>query len=345
MISSSLNRAYTGMPEDEQDPYRMANDSTAQDPNLPPTRSEEEVGRPAPVETQPTETSKAEEPVKTAAPSTTPRGPEQVRLEPKKTFAQMREAGEARPPAPTATMGSGEPPPPAIIDKSRIPPTLMTDVPPNIPDETGFVGYSDVPQTSPKVSPAVAPTPTTTRTSDALLSLLTGGAQGTNQTPLQAATNAKLLDRLNSSSPYDSDAVRSEYDYLAGNIDDQFAMDSRALDEGMARRGLYGSTGKDFHSGRLSDLNVGRRSAKISLAQDLANKFATTKGQYDTDAITQAENATNASDANQRSWLNQLMGYGQDAFTNDLATAEFNQRQNESEQDFLMRMLAMGYGV
>lgn len=204
--------------------------------------------------------------------------------------------------------------------------------------ETGG-GY--VPQGQPANAAADAPP----SSSNPILDLLTGGAMGTNQSPVQQATNQKLLDQLHSSSPYDSKAVRDEYDYLAGNIDDQFAQDTRNLDEGMAARGLYGSAGKDFHSGRLSDLNVGKRSAKTALAQDLANKFATTKGQYDANAISQGQAGAAQGNADQMNWLRSLMGYGNDAFNNDLATAEFQQRQNESEQDYMLRLLQLGYGV
>lgn len=351
MMKRSLNTAYTLMPEEEQDPYRFVNDSTASDPNLPqeeprtetPMRTEETVGRPP----TPQETAQPEpEPVKADEPRALE--PDPVRLEPRKTFAQMQADGEARPPMPqsvepikqlmgageiadeTGFVGSNEDVPPPIIDRRRSLPTITDPA---------------VSQVTPTVQAPVNVPDAPPRSSDALLSLLTSRGVEGDRTALESATDAKLLERLNSSSPYDSQAVRDEYDWLAGGIDDQFAMDERALDEGMARRGLFGSAGKDFHSGRLSDLNVGRRSAKISLAQDLANKYATSKGAYDSEAINQAQAGNAQADATRRAWLSQLMGYGNDAFANDLATAEFNQRQNESEQDFLMRMLAMGYGV
>lgn len=407
----SLKRAYTMQPDDSDDPYRMANDSNAADPNLPQPRTEEQVGRPAPVEA-PQPEPRTEEQVGRPAPAEEPRSetptPQAERPEPeapKPTFAQMEAEGRARPPAPSAadTLQGMMVAPPAQPIQSEVPPiatdwgggsggpdTGVSMVPPSgmitetvenlaPPTATDWGGRGGPDPDGVSLAPpgsmitetmeglgrgtatdwggpgsngpdggmasAGPPAQSSPRSSDAILSLLTGGAMGTNQTPLGEATNRKLLDQLNASSPYDSQAVRDEYDWLSGNIDDDYAMQTRSLDEGMASRGLYGSSGKDFHSGRLSDLNVGQRSAKVSLAQDLANKYATTKGQYDANAINQAQSGSAQEQADRRAWLSQLMGYGQDAFTNDLASAEFNQRQNESEQDFLLRMLQMGYGV
>lgn len=183
------------------------------------------------------------------------------------------------------------------------------------------------------------------RKEDPLLKLLMGQVQGENDSELDTLTEDKIKKQLAESSPYASQDVRDEYDWLAGTIDDRFKTDERLLGDRMAARGLYGSAGKDFHTGRAADLNVGARSAKISLAQDLANKYATTKGQYDANAIDQAQENSARDDAERRAWLQSLMGYSDDAFNHDLAAAEFDRRTNESEQDFLLRMLMAGYGV
>ncbi len=189
------------------------------------------------------------------------------------------------------------------------------------------------------------PTPTLPSSVDSILPLLTGKATGNDKSALQQATEAKTLAQLNGSSPYDSAEVKNEYDWLSGNIDDQYATDVRNTDDQFAQRGLYGSAGKDFHSGRLSDLNVGKRSAKETLGRDLANKYATTKGQYDANAIAQGQAGTNAENAGQLDWLHSLMGYGNDAYNHDLETAKFQEGQNESEQDYILRLLQAGYGA
>jgi hypothetical protein len=175
-----------------------------------------------------------------------------------------------------------------------------------------------------------------------LLSQLGGG--GFSST-LQSDTLKAADDQLNNPSPYNSQAVKDQYDWLAGNIDDDFATKQRQLDEDQARKGLYGSVGKDFHSGRAADLNVGQRTAKTSLARDLANQYATTAGQYGANAITQGQNTTTQANANNLAYLSQLMGFGQNAFNNDLQTAQFGQHQSENEQDYLLRLLEAGYGA
>ena len=139
--------------------------------------------------------------------------------------------------------------------------------------------------------------------------------------------------------------MRKEYDWSAGNIDDDFDTRQRMLDQQMAARGLFGSAGKDFHSGRLSDLNVGRRSAKESLARDLDTKYAQSYNDYLSNAINEGQTATNAQNAQQLSWLNALIGYGDTAFNHDLETAKFNHGLDIDYEALLKAMLAAGYGA
>lgn len=399
--------------EEPDDPYSGFSDSNADQPDQPPEPAGE----------QPTE-QRAEQPKPAPAapkpytpPATVTHDGEPA---PVRTFAQIEQQGQARPPMPepepidtpapftpyaqpevytpqdTPPPRSGElpaidasvptpydltpsdvggmtgdspaqalPDVPVDMPAPFVPPTLGvpgpigTDV--NVPvDLTGKAPIPQRPDVAPTdtggmiattpggaspLAPPTAPASTPPAASNPILDLLTGGATGGNKTDLQKATEAKAMSQLNGASPYDSKAVRDEYDYLAGNIDDQYTTDTRHLDDSFAQRGLYGSAGKDFHSGRLSDLNVGKRSAKIALGQDLANKFATTKGQYDANAINQAENVGQTDQANRFGYLQNLMGYGNDAFSHDLQTAQFQQNQNESDQDYLLRLLSLGYGV
>lgn len=175
-----------------------------------------------------------------------------------------------------------------------------------------------------------------------ILGMLTGGSQGTGAgSAVQNATQQSTLDLLKNPNPYNSQAVQDEYNWLGGNIDDEYSLKQNALDEEMARRGLGVSTNK---AGRLNDLNIGKRSAKTSLATDLANKLATTTGQYQTNAINTGNTVGAAAQGGQQSWLAQLMGYGNDAFNHDLATNAVNQNAANSWQDYILQLLGAGYG-
>lgn len=211
-------------------------------------------------------------------------------------------------------------------------------------------GYTPPPSTTSSTSTPTTTNPSTTSSTTSassaldLLPQLLAGVTGANN-PLTTATTNAVLSQLNSPNPYNAQAVQDEYNWLAGNIDDQFARDQQALDNEMARRGLYGSAGKDFHSGRLSDLNVGKRNAKISLARALADAKAKSDAGYTSNAIAQAQTAQNASNANALNYLNAIMGFGQNAFNNDLATAQFNNQLSTQDLNFLLQLLAAGYGA
>lgn len=176
-----------------------------------------------------------------------------------------------------------------------------------------------------------------------MLGQLMAGTQGKGAgSEVQGATQQAILDQLKNPNAYGSDAVKSAYDWMGGSIDDQYDLQRKDLEEEMARRGLTTST---IGAGRLSDLNIGQRSAKASMAQDLGQKMAESQQSATGQAINQGMAGGSGAQANQQSWLQQLMGYGQQGFENDMSTAKFNQTQNNDWQEYLMKMLGQGYGT
>jgi hypothetical protein len=174
-----------------------------------------------------------------------------------------------------------------------------------------------------------------------ILTNLTGGMAGTGAgSGVRNATEAATMQQLSSPSPYSSADVQKAYDWQGGQIDDQYALQRTQLEEDMARRGLSAST---IYGGNLNDLNIGQRSAKATLANDLGQNLAQTMGQYQTNAINSGNSTANSSAGNQQNYIAQLMGYGQNAYNNDMGTATFNANQNNSYQDFLLKMLGAGY--
>lgn len=277
------------------------------------------------------------------------------RVEAPRTFAQMQAAGEARPPmpvtmAPAAYMAAEATPTPwngtqgaepspdrayTVRRESNRPPRTPNDRrQPNVPGPQQVEPEEEVPSAGGSTGP------------NDLLEMILAGLRGNGASgELRAALNEAIMAQLAGPNPYNSEAVRSEYEWLAGNIDDDFTQRERATDEGMAARGLYGSAGKDFHSGRLSDLNVGRRSAQTTLAHDLASDYARSEADYRRSAIEQALVGAGAANQEELQWLMTLLGYGQQGFENDMRTAEFNTRQNQDYERLLQMLLGAGYGA
>lgn len=131
------------------------------------------------------------------------------------------------------------------------------------------------------------------------------GVGGGNGSPLGGSIEQVLRQLLANPTAYGTDAMQREYEAGGRQIDDDFALQTKALNEEMARRGLYDSS---IAAGNLSDLNIGKRSAQIELMDSLLGKRA------------------DAQDNGIRSALSAAMGYD-----SDLRGFGENQRQfNES---------------
>lgn len=163
------------------------------------------------------------------------------------TFAQMQAAGQARPAPPM-------PPAPA----------------PGMPQSAGMGPNGMAPlmnamASSPNTQSPAAPMPYAAPQSPV--------AASGQPSPIAGSSNVNdaLARLLGSPSAYQSKDVMATYNQLGSQIDDQFNQQVTGVNEEMARRGLYDST---IAGGRLYDTEVGRRSAKTSLAQDLARQQA-----------------------------------------------------------------------
>lgn len=175
-----------------------------------------------------------------------------------------------------------------------------------------------------------------------MLNELIKGAQGQGQGgQVQQATLDALMKLLQNPNPYGSQDVKDQYGWLGGQIDDEYSLRQQQLGEEMARRGLGYSTN---YGGRLQDLNIGQRSGKISLAQDLAHQFAQNDSNARMGAIGLGNTVGTQAQNNQQSWLAQLMGYGQQAFNNDLATNAMNQNAAQQWQNYILALLGYGGG-
>ena len=186
---------------------------------------------------------------------------------------------------------------------------------------------SNTPPASGGVVPAGPGAIITTQTGGQNTGPSSPSTQGQSNTNSAADILGLLTKGATDPGRYGTEQVKNSYNWLGGNIDDEYALRERQLKEDMSRRGLSDST---INAGNLKDLNIGRRSAKESLAYDLGDKVASTGAQDKASTL---------------DYLRGLMGYGQQGFENDMTTAKFNADQENNWNDFLMKMLGAGYGT
>jgi hypothetical protein len=179
-----------------------------------------------------------------------------------------------------------------------------------------------------------------------------GGGSGSGLNP---AIEQNVMELLKNPSGYTTDAATSTFNRLGGAIDDQFNVDNQKINEDMARRGIPVST---IAGGRLFDSNVARKSAKEDLAGRILTDQASTLGSDRARAIATASgygndqfsNALNTFLANRGSdsqtfnegeqKLHDYTDFGQQGFSNSLAT----QQANNQQQQQMMQMLLQLFG-
>lgn len=241
------------------------------------------------------------------------------------------------PSAPTPTLQNTGPqgfgPPATNSPSSPAPFTPQTPTP--TPSGGSGIGAALAPAMSPNTAAGSSPT------FDVLNSLISGASGKGAGSAVQSATQQKALDLLNNPSPYGSQDVKNLYSDLGGNIDDQFNVERQQLGEEMAKRGLGTST---IYGGRLNDLNIGQRTAKEELAKNLATNYAQTLGNYQQGAVNTGNTVGTTAQNNSLGWLSSLMGYGQNAFNNDVTTNALNQNATNNYQNYILQLLGLGYG-
>lgn len=231
--------------------------------------------------------------------------------------------------APINALAGGDtmPPPisaPANPGVTATPNASITSMAPGI--DINAISRTDPSGSAPLTSPGLQRTDTGGQTPSTPPTISPTGAPASNTAPAASSDILQmLLGGANAPGSYGTDQTKAAYNWLGGQIDDQYALKQKALDDSAAARGLGTSTIK---AGQLNDLNIGQRNAKESLAYDLADKQASQGA---------------AAQQSRLQWLQSLMGYGQQGFNNDLATANFNANQNNSYQDWLLNLLGIGY--
>lgn len=168
-----------------------------------------------------------------------------------------------------------------------------------------------------------APTPTTAPAPTAAPAPQTGGlTPGTATVGMgqNLPFNLQALLGYNAQNPsrYTGDVVMDAYERMDRRLGDQFDVERQLINEDAARRGIYHST---IPLGRLGDVGIRQSQARSDLASSLLQDQAQTYGADRTSAIAQ------------------LMGYGQNQFSNQLDTARFNAEQDLANQYLLLQLL------
>lgn len=202
-------------------------------------------------------------PSSAGAGSTAPRQAAQALRSAPQTFSQMQSQGIARPA-----------PPPAF----SLSPMTMGQIE-NAPGSQGFPASPNfliadggpLPSIMPPTQ-APGPTPTTPTSPPTLPGPSNPSTPGKQGSPLDADLTARILGWLgNPQGAYSSDAFNSDVKRAYDQIDDEYSLNQKSLADNLAARGL-GTTGdSSIGLGRLSDLNVGRKSAKENVLGTLSS--------------------------------------------------------------------------
>lgn len=264
-------------------------------------------------------------PAQAPAQQTQPAPPAQV----KPTFAEMQKAGQARPNPPA-------PAPAQVMPYAGQMPVLTQQT------AAQAMPYSGQMVNSQGFQPMPAPTqmPTNQQTmSGQGLDIGAELARRYQQGGVSPEVRQGISAAIANPSAYNSQLVRDIYGQLGQDIDDEFAQREVALREEMAGRGLSDSS---IQGGRLADLNVGRRSARQGLANQLGQMVAQDYSGARDRALGMGMARDQFGQQLGQSYLDRLMGFGQQAFQNDLTQAEFN-RQLQNDQDrLMMQMFGIG---
>ena len=126
-----------------------------------------------------------------------------------------------------------------------------------------------------------------------------GGAGGDFRPEAEKA----LRELLANPTGFTDEMFQKNYNRLAGQIDDEYAINQQDVQTEMARRGLSDST---INAGRLNDLNIGKRSAKTELADRTLYEMGQALTQGKQNATGQAIGYGNTQNAQAMEGLQQL---------------------------------------
>ena len=160
--------------------------------------------------------------------------------------------------------------------------------------------------------------------------VLPTGALGS---PLRGTLQQQIANMLANPSSYGTEAVQRERERGARGIDDQYKQQETSLREELVRRGLGQAEEGTIGLGRLSDLNIGRRSAQVELEDRLQTKLAETQSADLRAAIAQAMGLEGLTSEEQRFEKELAFRGGEGAANRAMSLEELKARREESAAD------------
>lgn len=272
-------------------------------------------------------------PVQQAAPQQAPAAPRQSVTEgaqPRKTFAQMQQEGYARPNPPAPAPAPAQAPAPAGVQMYDGGMPILQQAP---------AQPMAVQQQAPAQAPMASQTQMLPTASGQGLDIGAELARQYRQGGVSDEVSRGISGAIANPSAYNSDLVKNIYGQLGQNIDDDFAQRETMLREEMAGRGLSDSS---IQGGRLRDLNVGRRSAREGLANQLGQMVAQDYAGARDRALGMGMARDQYGNQMGQSYLDRLMGFGQQAFDNDIQQAQFNRMLQNDQDQLMLQMFGLG---
>lgn len=262
-----------------------------------------------------------------AAPA--PSGQQQIA----QTFTQMQRQGIARPPAPQQPVGMV---PGGTMVNTAIPRPQIDPARQQQPAGGQVLPQQQPAQQQPNIMQML------------LQRLGQPGTIGGNG-PLGGHVVGSLLDSLANPSAYNSDQAKATFDRLNQGLSEGFDVERQKIREEMARRGLGDST---IYGGRLGDVAIQQARAQSDLAgqiaQDQAKSYASDRANAIAQALgynqsQQGQNLANfqANQGAYRNALQDLLGYGQQSFNNQVTTQQLNNDQSAQQVQFLLSLMGM----
>lgn len=258
------------------------------------------------------------------------------------TFSTLQRQGVARPPAPAPMPASPTgvtrvPLPPPTMARPPLQPRPVSQPPVTVPPGGAYPTGDKGPVTAvPVGGPIFTEGPGFMQPQFNIGDILKQRYLNPQQSPVDQSIQQRVMQLLQKPSAYDSDQAKTTFERLRQGLDESYDVDQQKLKEEMASRGLGDST---IYGGRLGDLSVQHGRDLSSLAGQVIQDQAKTQASDTAQAIATAMGFSGQQSGNLQQALQNLLGYGQQSFQNQVTTQNLNNDQQQQQIQLLLALL------